>query len=204
MATPANWSLWALVGLGPGPVVTSSTQLVSPRKESRKRHEDHIAAVNHSLSVVPENRGGNLGGVSHFIDFNSINTLWLAAWQTLPYQCPCTSVFIVDLIGLPLSAGSRQEKGLETARDPPPWQPGCMFETTSFRSKTIRTVCQPNRSMHEPCVRSLLFVCEKERERECVCVCVCEGGVLLTLLAPDACTSTPLHPQQSTAAYEWV
>ena len=75
MATPANWSLWALVGLGPGPVVTSSTQLVSPRKESRKRHEDHIAAVNHSLSVVPENRGGNLGGVSHFIDFNSINTL---------------------------------------------------------------------------------------------------------------------------------
>lgn len=72
--TSKLWSVgpcWA----GAQAVVTSFTQLVSPRKEITKRHKDRSAAVNHSLSVVPENRGGNLGGVSHFIDFNSINTL---------------------------------------------------------------------------------------------------------------------------------
>lgn len=40
--------------------------------------------VNHMPSVIPEHQGGSLGEVSHFIDFNSINTLWLAAWQALP------------------------------------------------------------------------------------------------------------------------
>ncbi len=105
-----------------------------------------------------------------------------------------------------LSAGSRQEKGPETAKDPPPWQPGCMFETTSFRSKVISVGCQPNCSTYEHCMRSLLCVCVcvcvRKRERERERVCICEGGVLLTLLAPDACTSNPLHSQQSTDAYE--
>lgn len=62
-----------------------------------------------------------------------------------------------------LSGGSRQEKGLETGKDPQRWQPGCMFETTSFRSNMISVGCQHNRAMFEHgIVHELIsaFVCD--------------------------------------------
>lgn len=98
-----------------------------------------------------------------------------------------------DWTSLSLAAGRKRDP--ETAKDPPPWQPGCMFETTSFRSEMISVDCHPSNSVYEI---TSVCVCVYVRES------VCQGGVLLTLLAPDACTSNPFHPQQSTHAHEWI
>lgn len=62
-----------------------------------------------------------------------------------------------------LSGGSRQERGLETGKDPQRWQPGCMFETTSFRSNMISVGCHHNRAMFVHCIVHELisaFVCD--------------------------------------------
>lgn len=61
-----------------------------------RKTERTVAVMNHSQSVIIEHQRGNLGGV----DFNSINTSRLASWQTFR-SYHCTSVFILDLTGLP-------------------------------------------------------------------------------------------------------
>lgn len=85
-----------------------------------------------------------------------------------PRPVPMHVCFYIGFDWASLSACSRQEKGLETAGDPPPWQPGCMFGTTSFRSKMISVGCQHNRSTYEPCT-----------VYEITSVCVCRGRLLL-------------------------
>lgn len=71
-----------------------------------------------------------------------------------------------DWTSLSLAAGRKRDP--ETAKDPPPWQPGCMFETTSFRSEMISVDCHPSNSVYE-----ITSVCV------CVRVCVREGYCLL-------------------------
>ena len=160
----------------------------------KDRKRDPIAAVNHFQSVIPEHQGGSLGGVSHFIDFNSINTLWLAGLADSPRPVPCARLFS-QWIWLRFLIGWQQAGKRGARRRPKIQLVGCMFETTD--QNMIRVGCQLS-YMYE-----ITSVCEreKERERERVCVYMRQGHPLLYwhLMHAD-----PLHSQQSTDAYEWM
>lgn len=103
----------------------------------------------------------NLGGTTYFIDFNSINTIWLAAWQTLPGQCPYTFVFIVHLIGhsYRLAAGRKRA-----------------WRRPKIHSPSSQTVCLKQEALRSNMISwgSRLNHCMCTLHCEITCACACE------------------------------